>query len=126
MSFYCYGTPISGADDTAIGTGAQNTIDIEAGCTTPGIAADICANLSLSGYTDWFLPSKDELDAMYDNKAIIDETAQVNGGSVFSSGDFWSSSEYNTNDAWYHLFYNGYQDHFNKNSACFVRAVRAF
>ncbi len=123
----CYGTPISGADGAAIGTGSQNTIDIEAGCTTSGIAADVCANLSLNGYTDWFLPSKDELNEMYINKAAIDATAIINGGVAFVSTYYWSSSEYNNHSAWYQDFINGSQgniikfEHTNR-----VRAVRAF
>ena len=52
----CQGTNITGAGGTALGTGAQNTIDIEAGCSTFGTAADICENLILGGYSDWFLP----------------------------------------------------------------------
>ena len=121
----CYGNAISGADGTAIGTGAQNTIDIEAGCTTDGIAADICANLSLNGYTDWFLPSKDELNEMYSNKATINATAIANGGSGFGNS-YWSSTEYNSNYAWKQGFYDGAQSSSGKNYAGRVRAVRAF
>ena len=62
----CFGTNISGADGTAIGTGAQNTIDIVNANCSPymsgnSIAANICDTLTLGGYSDWFLPSKDEL-----------------------------------------------------------------
>ena len=122
----CYGTPISGADGTAIGTGAQNTIDIEAGCTTVGIAADICANLSLNGYTDWFLPSKDELNEMYINKAAIDATALENGGTAFPSFYYWSSTEYDNLMARRQIFGSGNQDEGYKNFGYSVRAVRAF
>jgi len=80
----CYGTELTGADGSEIGTGAQNTIDIETGCNTEGIAADICANLSLNGYDDWYLPSRDELQKMYENKVAI-------GG--FADDYYWSSTE---------------------------------
>lgn len=122
----CDGTDISGADGIAIGTGAQNTIDIEAGCATPGIAADICANLSLNDYTDWFLPSKDELNEIYINRATIDATALANGGVALSPYDYMSSSEYDANDAWKQMFIDGYQFHNNKFFGYSVRAVRAF
>jgi hypothetical protein len=114
----CQGTLITGADGTAIGTGNQNTIDIEAGCTTAGTAADICANLTLGGYSDWFLPSKDELNQMYLNKAVI-------GG--FGDGYYWSSSENSLYTAWAQGFYYGYQNANHKSrTQTSVRAVRAF
>ena len=114
----CYGTSISGADGTAVGTGEQNTIDIEAGCTTAGTAADICANLSLGGYTDWFLPSKDELNEMYVN-------LYLQGGGGFADGLYWSSSEHDAYDAWAQGFGDG-QGFNYKYLAGRIRAVRAF
>ena len=129
----CRGTIISGADGTAIGTGAQNTIDIELECTTPGTAADICANLTLGGYSDWFLPSKDELNLMWTNLADSDGDGQNTGPSDpnnlggFSAVGYWSSTEINYDNAWLQNFYNGFQDfYFSKNSNFYVRSVRAF
>jgi len=113
----CYGTTISGADGTAIGTGNQNTIDIEAGCATAGTAADVCANLSLNGYDDWFLPSKDELNKLYLNRVAI-------GG--FASVFFWSSTESINNEAWGQFLGSGNQADYGKNNTYYVRAVRAF
>ena len=79
------------------------------------------------GYTDWFLPSKDELNTMYTNRVTINTTASANGGSDFSSDYYWSSSETGTTGAWIQGFGNGQQVSYNKYyDDIRVRAVRAF
>ena len=132
VNWGCNITPISGADGTAIGTGAQNTIDIELGCTTPGTAADICANLTLGGYSDWFLPSKDELNLMWTNLADSDGDGQNTGPSDpnnlggFSPNYYWSSTESNYVFAWRQNFNVGSQFSNYKYNFYYVRSVRAF
>ena len=127
----CVGTTISGADGRAIGTGAQNTIDIEAGCSTAGTAADFCANLVLSGYTDWFLPSKNELNLMYLNIGQGNALGLGNVGG-FANSIYWSSTENgsfspgSSFSAWRQSFTNGTQGGNQKYNANYVRAVRAF
>jgi hypothetical protein len=124
----CYGNSISGAEGTGIGSGADNTSDILAGCTESAIAAELCDNYTAGGYSDWFLPSKEELDLMYQNKATIDGTATAgtNGGSGFASAYYWSSTEFNNDFVWAQNFGSGPQSKFYKNDALRVRAVRAF
>jgi len=117
----CVWTTISGADGTAVGTGNQNTIDIMAGCGTADIAARLCGNLELGGYGDWFLPSKDELAAMYTNLKQYDV-----GGFLVTGYAYWSSSEINADDAWLQYFNDGFQVSNGKGWANSVRAVRAF
>ena len=113
----CSGATISGADGTAIGTGNQNTIDIMNGCSTAGIAARLCGDLVLNGYSDWYLPNKDELSKLYLNQTGI-------GGFVAAS--YWSSSEFNFERAWSLDFLNGDQNSYFKHLIGRVRAVRAF
>ena len=115
----CYGTLIWGAGGTAVGAGEQNTIDIETGCTTSGTAADICANLSLGGYDNWFLPSKDELNLMYENLKVF-------GVGGFTDDFYWSSSEYDAGFAYFQGFGIGSQGYGYKHNSLPVRAVRAF
>jgi len=122
----CFGTDISGAEATDIGTGAANTVAIEASCTTAGTAANLATNLTLNGYSDWFLPSKDELNAMYVNKAAINTTATANGGANFTTDFYWSSSQIDFIDAWAQNFNNGSQNVINKFLTYYVRVVRAF
>ena len=110
---------------TTIGNGVHNTIAIESGCTTPGTAADICANLTLGGYSDWFLPSIDELNLM---RQYIGQGNYYGLGNIggFANNSYWSSSEYVNNNAWLQHFGNGNQYSFIKNFTVYVRAVRAF
>jgi len=126
----CYGSYISGGAGTMIGTGAQNTIDIEASCTTANTAADRCANLTLNGYSDWFLPSKDELNQMYINKATINATAALNSGFAFGTDThfYWSSSEYSNWAAWAQNLFNATATPYDSDKVYehSVRAVRAF
>jgi hypothetical protein len=112
----CYGTTVGGTS-TALGTGAANTAIVSAACGA-GTAARLCADLVLGGYTDWYLPSRDELNKLYINRSSI--------GGFYEYGLYWSSSEYAANFAWHLSFYYGYGDGLNKNGAMYVRAVRAF
>ena len=125
----CVGTNINGADGTAIGAGLQNTIDIEAGCSTTGIAADLCANLTLNGYSDWFLPSKDEFEELYNNIGPGDNLGLGNIANIStsSSANYWSSSEVDENFAWRIFPLNGiWAYNMNKSQEFYVRPIRVF
>ena len=113
----CYGTPTPGATGTAIGTGDANTIAIMAGCATAGIAARLCGDLTEGGYSDWYLPSKNELNTLYTNQVAI-------GG--FASAQYWSSTEFDPNNGWFQAFSVGYQGPNDKGGTFHVRAIRSF
>ena len=121
----CNGTIISGADGTAIGTGNQNTIDIMNGCATAGIAARICGDLVLSGYSDWYLPSRDELNKLFMNIGQGAASPNTNIGG-FANNFFWSSTEGPSNNAWAQNFINGGGGNLTKLNPYAIRAVRAF
>jgi hypothetical protein len=111
---------VIGGTELEIGTGPTNTAAIVAGCSESDIAARICNDLVLNGYDDWFLPSKDELNLMYQNLHLA-------GIGTFAWDYYWSSSEHDSTSAWIHDFWSGPQYRATKNFDSFhFRAVRAF
>jgi len=64
----------------------------------------------------WRLPTKDELNMLYENKEEIGGFANVN---------YWSSTEYGNASAWKQSFGSGFQNFNFKASLNYVRAVRA-
>jgi hypothetical protein len=89
-------------------------------------AKTACDELILNGYSDWHLPSKEELNALYVN-------LKESGVGGFESNDYWSSgywssTEFNIYDAWLQYFRGGEQRNSDKygSGRYNVRAVRAF
>ena len=89
------------------------------GCATAGIAARLCGDLVQGGYNDWYLPSKDELNALYTNRVAI--------GNFDELAYYWSSSEDDSDFAWGQYFGDGEQNLYSKgNPPNNVRAIRRF
>jgi len=114
------GTDITGAAGTAVGTGSANTTALQAVCST-GAAID-GGNLVLGGQSDWFLPSIATLNAMYDYKGSIVDTATYG----FTTANYWSSSQLFALTAWGQTFSDGSQLGRNKGFGDYVRPIRAF
>jgi len=109
---------------TAIGSGYANTYTAMSGSAYP--AAAIARDATHGGFSDWFLPSKDELNLMSENRSSIGN---------FSRSGYWSSSENNSRTAWYQGFRfagSAGQEIAGKNTAYGtvvlrrVRVIRAF
>jgi uncharacterized repeat protein (TIGR02543 family) len=118
------GTYTTIATGTAIGTGQANTTNIVTSQGAGSYAAQWCNDLTIGGFSDWFLPSKDELNQMYLNLRV----AGVGG---FDNANYWSSSEIDATRAWAQYFRTdndppGVQQAVYKELDPLVRAVRAF
>jgi hypothetical protein len=76
-----------GNTSTTLGSGASNTSSIIQLVGAGNYAASIARAYNAGGYSDWFLPSKDELYKMYLNRSYI------GGFSYETNGGYWSSTE---------------------------------
>ena len=121
------GDPIKIVTGTAIGTGLSNTNAIIKAHGVDAWAASLCRGFDAAGYSDWFLPSKDELALMFENL----KEAKLGR---FKNSPYWTSSftlEYISGITWYFAWHQnfsyGHQSTYNdldKNERYSVRACR--
>jgi len=78
-----------------------------------------CEALDINGYSDWHLPTKEELQYLYKNLYQV-------GIADFERRQYWSSTAYGNYKAWGLEFYGGDQFGNFKSYPGSVRAVRAF
>ncbi len=114
----------TGATGTAIFTGLTNSNTI---VSVLGSSSNNMAKAARSyrgaGYNDWFLPSKEELNQLYINRAY---TRFTSGGYYKSSSETTKSSDSKTY-VWSQDFYTGLQTQYDsKSNPATVIAVRAF
>ena len=87
--------------------------------TTSTYAAKLCDDYTYGGYSDWFLPSMEELRYMYENLY----SKSIGTWSIF----YWSSTEDSGSNSWYYDFYDDYVYPYSRRyGGSYVRAVRAF
>lgn len=98
---------------TAIGTG----LSLSASNATT--AAPTCTAFSGGGKSNWFLGSKDEVNQMYTNRAVI---------GTYESDWYWTSSAWSPTSlyAWVQNFSGGAQDNSTKDQDRYSRPMRYF
>jgi len=122
-----YGQNVAGTV-SSIGSGKRNTeliVEHLRRTGETGRAAQVCSELSVNGFNDWFLPSKSELESLFLYMNLHRREGFRGNLLRGFSGWFWSSSQDGNNSAWGFLSPNGYGPSFKDNTYS-VRAVRAF
>jgi hypothetical protein len=123
---WCSNDDVAGTFGTAIGSGYENTRQMLAGCAAYGGAASAAKSTTPQKkgvtFSDWFLPSKDELNELYKARGKA-STSQF----PFSTTKFyWSSSKYSPCCAWIQGFRDGIVTNKGYFESTLVRQVRAF
>jgi hypothetical protein len=124
----------SNIDATLIGPSAQsswdglsnsNAIVGQAGHTSS--ASALCLISTNGAQSDWYLPSVQELNMLWNNYYTVARSlTQISGATQLQPANYWSSTEYNYNGAWLFYFYLGNANASIKSASPYVRAVRAF
>ncbi|MBW2454406.1 MAG: DUF1566 domain-containing protein [Deltaproteobacteria bacterium] len=110
----------TGATGVAIGTGAANTATIVEAQGEGVYAASLCADLEHDGYTDWYLPSEHEIQAIVPSRHAI--------GGFDETACYWTSTQFGPRHSWLECIDGriasvGYYDNSDLH---YVRAIRSF
>ncbi|NTW32174.1 MAG: DUF1566 domain-containing protein [Bacteroidetes bacterium] len=114
------GSITTNATGSAVGTGQANTTKIVTVLGANSLAY-IADTLTLNGYTDWFMPSNNELGLLYNNLYLHNPS-----WGNFSPAWYWSSTESGSANAYGWRFSDGANWVKSKPQAYYLRAVRVF
>ena len=84
-------------------------------------AQEYAAKLDAHGYKDWRIPTKAELNVLFNSRAAI---GGFNVSGSNPAGWYWSASSYDGWDAWGQRFSDGDQYYYDKGDHSAVRCVR--
>ena len=122
---------------SAIGLGYKNSLAIVGQGNDTTTAAGATRAYRGGSQSDWYLPTTAELNLLcqWARNVTQSVTTACTGGALntgtgasggFSTGYYWSSSEFGASHAWIQYFDVGFQDPNPKDGAAYVRPVRAF
>ncbi len=97
-----------GETNTAAAVAAQGNLGVE-------YATKVCSDLTSHGFADWYLPSREELNAMYEQRAAVGN---------LSTQWYWSSTETSADSVWLQHFADGFAHVQPKGLLARVRCVR--
>lgn len=116
----CQGTNIPASGQTLVGYADMMSTAILAPCTDPDIAAAVCDTLSYNGFTDWYLPTRDELLQIIAQKNYIPD---------FTAGVFYTCNQNNATTAFAYIYNPGTAEHMStvpKSNAYHFYPIRYF
>lgn len=125
--FYWY---VSDATSVNIGDDFVNTTNIINALGSGTYAASVARSYTYGGYTDWSLPTRNSLTALYQNRTLLSNSAVANGGQALRTSStasrHWSSSSVNSTSSWRVWLSTGATEQSGMNDDHAVRPVRAF
>ncbi len=120
----CEGTHLAGmiTGGSAASTSSQNQAIIN-NCSDANTAAKLCNNLTLNGYSDWLLPSKDLINGGIRQGDVLNNLTGI------TSGYYWSCTPHSNNpstSAWATDLLSGSNIQASKSTSYKIRPVREF